>query len=82
MAFLFAKPTPRNVNHDNDRFSMFNKERDIPRVLVGCAFAIGQGWVGCRGCYRIMAPLVEPFRRTTCCPACAIRVKRRRVSKP
>ena len=30
MAFLLAKPTPHNVNHDNDRFSMFNKEWDIP----------------------------------------------------
>jgi hypothetical protein len=30
MAFLLAKPTPHNVNHDNDRFSMFNKKRDIP----------------------------------------------------
>jgi hypothetical protein len=29
MAFLLAKPTPDNVNHDNDRFSMFNKKRDI-----------------------------------------------------
>jgi hypothetical protein len=26
---LLAKPTPHNVNHDNDRFSMFNKKRDI-----------------------------------------------------
>jgi hypothetical protein len=32
MAFLLAKPTPLNVNHDNDRFSMFNKKRDIPPV--------------------------------------------------
>jgi hypothetical protein len=31
MAFLLAKPTPHNVNHDNDRFSMFNKKRDITR---------------------------------------------------
>ena len=30
MAFMLAKPTPHNVNHDNDRFSMFNKKRDIP----------------------------------------------------
>jgi hypothetical protein len=30
LAFLLAKPTPHNVNHDNDRFSMFNKKRDIP----------------------------------------------------
>ena len=29
MAFLLAKLTPHNVNHDNDRFSMFNKKRDI-----------------------------------------------------
>ena len=29
MAFLLAKPTPLNVNHGNDRFSMFNKKRDI-----------------------------------------------------
>jgi hypothetical protein len=33
--------------------------------------------VGCRGCYRIMRPLVEPFRRTTCSPACAMRTGRR-----
>ncbi|MBA0083440.1 MAG: hypothetical protein HRJ53_00430 [Acidobacteria bacterium Pan2503] len=33
MAFLLAKPTPHNVNHDNDRFSMFNKKRDIPIVV-------------------------------------------------
>jgi len=31
MAFLLAKPTPLNVNHDNGRFSMFNKKRDIAR---------------------------------------------------
>jgi hypothetical protein len=35
MAFLFAKPTPHNVNHDNDRFSMFNKKRDITRQHNG-----------------------------------------------
>ena len=35
MAFLLAKLTPHNVNHDNDRFSMFNKKRDIP-VLAPC----------------------------------------------
>ena len=29
MAFLLAKPTPLNVNHGNDRFSTFNKKRDI-----------------------------------------------------
>jgi hypothetical protein len=40
MAFLLAKPTPLNVNHGNDRFSMFNKKRDI---------AFGGGRVGhCR----------------------------------
>ena len=33
MAFLIAKPTPHNVNHDNDRFSMFNKKRDITEGL-------------------------------------------------
>jgi hypothetical protein len=27
---LLAKPPPRNVNHGNDRFAMFNKDRDIP----------------------------------------------------
>ena len=26
---LLAKPPPRNVNHGDDRFSIFNKERDI-----------------------------------------------------
>jgi len=30
-ASLFAKPTPLNINLGSDRFSMFNKERDIPR---------------------------------------------------
>jgi len=44
--------------------------------------AIGRDWVGWRGCYRIMIPLVEPFRRTTCSPACQMRVERRRVPKP
>ena len=34
MAFLLAKPTPHNVNHDNDRFSMFNKKRDIRLILL------------------------------------------------
>jgi hypothetical protein len=29
MAFLPAKPTPHNVSHDYDRFSMSNK-RDTP----------------------------------------------------
>jgi hypothetical protein len=32
VAFLIAKPTPHNVNHDNDRFSMFNKKRDITAI--------------------------------------------------
>jgi hypothetical protein len=31
---LIAKPTPHNVNHDNDRFSMFNKKRDITVMAV------------------------------------------------
>jgi hypothetical protein len=30
MAFLLAKPTPRNMKLCSDRFSMFNKRRDIP----------------------------------------------------
>jgi hypothetical protein len=30
MAFLLAKPTPHNVNHDNDRFSMFKKNGTSP----------------------------------------------------
>jgi hypothetical protein len=29
---LLAKPTSRNVNLDSDRFAMFNKERDIPKL--------------------------------------------------
>ena len=29
-ASLFAKPTPLNINLGSDRFSMLNKERDIP----------------------------------------------------
>jgi hypothetical protein len=28
-ASLFTKPTPLNINLGSDRFSMFNKERDI-----------------------------------------------------
>ena len=27
---LFANPTPLNINLGSDRFSMFNKVRDIP----------------------------------------------------
>ena len=37
MAFLLAKPTPLNVNHGNDRFSMFNKKRDIANC---CPFRV------------------------------------------
>jgi hypothetical protein len=44
--------------------------------------ASGQCGVGCRGCYRIMTPLVEPFRRTTCSPACAMRERRRKPRPP
>jgi hypothetical protein len=40
MAFLLAKPTPLNVNHGNDRFSMFNKKRDIAQLVVTGAIAI------------------------------------------
>jgi hypothetical protein len=29
-ASLIAKPTPLNIDLGSDRFSMFNKERDIP----------------------------------------------------
>ena len=28
---MLAKPTPPNINLGSDRFSMFNKERDIPK---------------------------------------------------
>jgi hypothetical protein len=35
MTLLLAKSTPHNVNHDNDRFSMFNKKRDIARSAAG-----------------------------------------------
>ena len=31
-ASLFAKPSPLNINLSSDRFSMFNKERDIFQV--------------------------------------------------
>jgi hypothetical protein len=30
MASLLAKPSPLNINLGSDRFSMFNKKRDIP----------------------------------------------------
>jgi hypothetical protein len=39
-------------------------------------------YVPCYGCGRPMAPLVPGFRRTTCSPACAMRVERRRLPKP
>jgi hypothetical protein len=29
--FLLVKPTPHNGNHANDRFSKFNKKRDVVR---------------------------------------------------
>jgi hypothetical protein len=41
MAFLLAKPTPHNVNHDNDRFSMFNKKRDITGSTLTLYFTAG-----------------------------------------
>jgi hypothetical protein len=41
--------------------------------------ANGQCGVGCLGCRRIMRPLVESFRRSTCGKACQARVERRRL---
>jgi hypothetical protein len=56
MAFLLARPTPRNVNHDNDRFSMFNKERDIPRsndeLIHRCGFL--EPGLSCDACVPIL----------------------------
>jgi len=43
MAFLLAKPTPLNVNHGNDRFSMFNKKRDIA-AAVTLKLLSGRSW--------------------------------------
>ena len=37
---MLAKPKPHNVNHGNDRFSMFNKERDIPPNTGGWGYAL------------------------------------------
>jgi hypothetical protein len=51
-------------------------------VRTGPRAAIPWPGVGCRGCYRLMAPLVEPFRRSTGSPACALRVERRRKPWP
>jgi hypothetical protein len=34
MAFLLAKPTPRNVNHDNDRLSISTKSGTSPRIAA------------------------------------------------
>jgi len=34
---LFAKPTPLNINLGSDRFSMFNKERDISQLKLAVA---------------------------------------------
>ena len=31
-ASLFTKPTPLNINLGSDRFSMFNKQRDIANL--------------------------------------------------
>ena len=34
---MFAKPSSLNINLSSDRFSMFNKERDI---FLGAAFGV------------------------------------------
>jgi hypothetical protein len=48
MAFLLAKPTPHNVNYDNDRFSMFNKKRDIPAAVTTIGYARSRSsWSAC-----------------------------------
>jgi mono/diheme cytochrome c family protein len=39
-ASLFTKPTPLIIDLGSDRFSMFNKERDIPRHLLEERFAM------------------------------------------
>ena len=49
-ASLFAKPTPLNINLGSDRFSMFNKERDIPRCSVAAHPRWEKLWGGRRRC--------------------------------
>jgi hypothetical protein len=40
---LLAKPTLLNINLSSDRFSIFNKERDIPTdVIVGKIVALAK----------------------------------------
>ena len=39
---MLAKPTPRNVNLGNDRFAMFNKERDTPEAQSSNGYAVIQ----------------------------------------
>jgi hypothetical protein len=40
-ASLFTKLTPPNINLGSDRFSMFNKERDIPHSAWHCSLTCG-----------------------------------------
>jgi hypothetical protein len=44
--------------------------------------AAGVSWAACLGCRRLMAPAVSNFRRSTCSPACQMRVERRRLPPP
>ena len=45
MAFLLAKPTPRNLKLGTDRFSMFNKRRDIPIYGPKVRYGLGIPWL-------------------------------------
>jgi hypothetical protein len=44
--------------------------------------AAGASWAACLGCRRLMAPAVSNFRRSTCSPACQMRIERRRLPPP
>src|ERR1700751_3806737 len=73
MAFLLAKPTPHNVNHDNDRFSMFNKKRDIP-LLSGERVNLAIARHSAANLLNFSVQFIEPSSlcRTLSHPTCAL----------
>ena len=63
MPFLLAKPTPRNMKFGSDRFSMFNKQRDIPRstdAAVKVELRMGAVAWGLWPTLRFPSPLIKP----------------------
>jgi hypothetical protein len=73
---LLAKPSPLNINLGRDRFSMFNKKRDIPRRAANVEEALSSSIIAPPAEKRVEGPSQQPTLRdsTASAPFCRKRI--------